>query len=172
MTEQINDPLPPPSSYLNTAVRKMLRDTVDERIQEIVQQTIESLNQDPPTWFTNEMSRVNDKLDSLERRMESGFNLSDYRNACLVNMFRRMNGCKAIPVPFLAAEAILGHQLPPIASVEDIDLLDRHDCQTYLRAYQVQFHPNETVKLKERLRDAIGLAVNHDACFQFSGFHS
>ena len=193
MTEQINDPLPPPSSYLNTAVRKMLRDTVDERIQEIVQQTIESLNQNPPTWFTNQMNSVNAKLDSLEtrfssletrfssletrfssleRRMESGFNLFDYRNACLINMFRRMNGCKAIPVPFLTAEAIRGHQLPPIASVEDIDLLDIHDCQTYLRAYKVQFHPNETVKLKERLRDAIGLAVNHDVCFQFSGFHS
>lgn len=83
-----------------------------------------------------------------------------------------MNGCKAILVPFLTAEAILGYQLPPIASVEDIDLLDRHDCQTYLRAYKVQFYPNETVKLKERLRDAIGLAVNHDVSFQFSGFHN
>ena len=86
-------------------------------------------------------------------------------------MFRRMNGSSAALVPFLNVEAMLD-DLPPIGSVEDIDSLSKQECQTYLRAYNVEFHPNESVKLKEKLRDAVGLAVSHDVAFQFGNFNS
>lgn len=81
-----------------------------------------------------------------------------------------MNGYSAAPVPFLNVVAILD-VLPPIASVQDIDSLSKQECQSYLRAYNVEFHPNESVKLKERLRDAIGLGLRYDMEFQFESFH-
>lgn len=188
----MNNPHPQPCSYMNTAIIKMIQDTVDERIEEIVQHAMERLNEQPPAWFTSKMASIDDRFASLEDRftsledrvtslgdrvtsleakVEDGFNLSNYNTTCLNNMFRRMNGCKAIPVPYLDTDITLEHELPSIGSVEEIDLLDRHDCQAYLKAYNVKFHPNETVKLKERLRDAIGLAVRHDMSYEFSGFH-
>lgn len=202
MTEQINEPLPRASSYFDSAVSEMIAKTVDNRIQIIVQQTIDSLNETPPAWFTREINKIDtgfnklredmnsglnklrediysesnrlkEYMDSgfnkLREDMDSGFKKSDYRFACLYNMFRRMNGHKAVPVPFLNMQSVVG-ELPPIYSVEDIDSLSKANCQTHLRAYNVEFRPNETMKLKERLRDAVGLMVDHDLSFRFGGF--
>ena len=220
MTEQRNELFPRLGSCVEDTLVDMIKKTVNHNIQNIVQQTIESLNQNPPEWFTREISGLNTKIDAcsdeikglkrgfkdlkgefaglkgefeglkgefaglkgefeglkgelqtLKGGMDSGFKMSEYRHVCLYNMFRRMNGSSAALVPFLNVEAMLD-DLPPIGSVEDIDSLNKQECQTYLRAYNVEFHPNESVKLKEKLRDAVGLAVSHDVAFQFGNFNS
>lgn len=206
MTEQRNELFPRLGSCVEDTLVDMIKKTVNHNIQNIVQQTIESLNQNPPEWFTREISGLNTKIDAcsdeikglkrgfkdlkgefaglkgefeglkgefadLKGGMDSGFKMSEYRHVCLYNMFRRMNGSSAALVPFLNVEAMLD-DLPPIGSVEDIDSLSKQECQTYLRAYNVEFHPNESVKLKEKLRDAVGLAVSHDVAFQFGNFNS
>ncbi|CUM55142.1 unnamed protein product [Debaryomyces tyrocola] len=206
MTKQRNELFPRLGSCVEDTLADMIKKTVNDNIQNIVQQTIESLNQNPPEWFTREISGLNTKIDAcsdeikglkrgfkdlkgdfadfkgdfadlkgdfadLKGDMDSGFKMSEYRHACLYNMVRRMNGSSAVPVPFLNVEAMLD-ELSPIGSVEDIDSLSKQECQTYLRAYNVEFHPNESVKLKEKLRDAIGLAVGHDVGFLFGNFNS
>lgn len=194
----------------------MIKKTDNYHIQSIIQQTVEqameSYNQNPPGWFTNEMSEIKRDIKYLRRDikdlkgefkdlkrdlnkdvkdlkgefkdlkrdvkrdlrdfkgdMDFGFKMSEYSHIRLYNMFRRMNGYPATPVPFLNVEAIM-NELPPIGSVQDIDSLSKEECQTYLRAYNVEFHPNESVKLKERLRDAVGLAISYDMEFQFGSF--
>lgn len=151
---------------MENTLTEMVENTVSNNIQNIVQQTVdqrmESLNQNPPEWFTNQMRELKEDMDSR-------FKMSEYKHACLYNMVRRMNGSPAAPVPFLNVEAMLD-ELSPIGSVEDIDSLSKQECQTYLRAYNVEFHPNESVKLKGRLRDAIGLATPYDRKFQFRNF--
>lgn len=71
--------------------------------------------------------------------MDSGFKMSEYRHVCLNNMFRRMNGFSAAPVPFLNVEAN-PNELTPIDSVENIDSLSKQEFQAYLRAYNLEFH--------------------------------
>jgi len=223
MTEQINELFPRLGSCFEDTLTEMIEKKVNDNIQSIVEQTLESLNQNPPEWFTNEMREIKKDIKDLKGEfkdlkrdlnkdvkdlkiefkdlkrdlnkdvkdlkiefkdlkrdvkrdlrdfkgdMYSGFKMSEYSHIRLYNMFRRMNGYPATPVPFLNVEAIM-NELPPIGSVQDIDSLSKEECQTYLRAYNVEFHPNESVKLKERLRDAVGLAISYDLEFQFGSF--
>ena len=205
MTEQINELFPRLGSCFEDTLTEMIEKKVNDNIQSIVEQTLESLNQNPPEWFTNEMREIKKDIKDLKGEfkdlkrdlnkdvkdlkiefkdlkrdvkrdlrdfkgdMDSGFKMSEYSHIRLYNMFRRMNGYPATPVPFLNVEAIM-NELPPIGSVQDIDSLSKEECQTYLRAYNVEFHPNESVKLKERLRDAVGLAISYDLEFQFGSF--
>ncbi|CAG89999.1 DEHA2G00506p [Debaryomyces hansenii CBS767] len=108
---------------------------------------------------------LNTKLAVLEARID----MLDYRYLCLFNYQRRMGAHEAISVPFLDRE-INQEELPPILSVENINRLTKEQCQNYLMGYKVQFHPNETVKLKEMLRDVVGLMASHDLNYQFSTF--
>lgn len=122
--------------------------------------------------FTNLEARINTKFAAIETRLdmlEYRFDELDYIYLCLFNYQRRMSAYEAISVPFLDRE-VNQEELPPILSVENIDRLTKEECQSYLKGYKVQFHPNETVKLKERLRDAIGLMAGHDLNYRFSTF--
>ena len=54
MTEQRNELFPRLGSCVEDTLVDMIKKTVNHNIQNIVQQTIESLNQNPPEWFTRE----------------------------------------------------------------------------------------------------------------------
>lgn len=137
-------------------------------------------NNEAPEWFTMEMNNIKSEFGSrfsnLETQMntkfaevDSRFIAMEYRYSCLYNCIRRSCGYSAVSVPFLNRDEDL-EELPSILSVEEIDRLSKQECQIYLRSYNVLFHPNETVKLKERLRDAIGLIVSHDRDYHFANF--
>ncbi|CUM49595.1 unnamed protein product [Debaryomyces tyrocola] len=125
---------------------------------------------------TNLEAKMNEKFNSLETSLNSKFALIDSRfvslehnHLCVFNVVRRMFGYDAVSVPFLNREENQ-EELPPVLSVQDIDGLTKEQCQKYLRGYNVEFHLNETIKLKERLRDAVGLMFSSDRDYRFTPF--
>ena len=116
------------------------------------------------------------KFTSLEAGLYDNFALVDstfakleYSHLCLFNSFRRMNGYEAVSVPFLNREENQ-EELPLILSVQDIDGLTKEECQRFLRGYNIEFHPNETIKLKEKLREGVGLMARYDYEYKFATF--
>lgn len=150
-----------------------------------------------PECFTTEINIVKseissmyksfeNKLKSLEKRMsglgtqinelktdivavDSRVVILENKQSCLSNSLRRARGYNADNVPFLNKNENQ-EELPPILSVQDIDRLTKQQCQKYLRGYNILFHLNETTRLKEKLRDAIGLLINCDINYLFSTF--
>ncbi|KRZ98478.1 uncharacterized protein AC631_05765 [Debaryomyces fabryi] len=123
-----------------------------------------------------DMVQMKRDMVQMKRDMDSKFTLIDSRfvtlehsHLCVFNVVRRSVGYDAVSVPFLNREENQ-EELPPVLSVQDIDRLTKEQCQKYLRGYNVQFHPNETIKLKERLRDSIGLLASPDRDYQFASF--
>jgi hypothetical protein len=175
------------SIYIDDAISTILEVKLNRIVPPTLQTMVNNKFNEAPTWFTSEMNNIKSGLTDLETRMnsklavleaslntklavlEASIDTLDYRYLCLFNYQRRMGAHEAISVPFLDRE-INQEELPPILSVENIDRLTKEQCQNYLMGYKVQFHPNETVKLKERLRDAVGLMASHDLNYQFSTF--
>ena len=125
---------------------------------------------------TNLEAKMNEKFNSFETSLNRKFALIDSRfvslehnHLCVFNVVRRMFGYDAVSVPFLNREENQ-EELPPVLSVQDIDGLTKEQCQKYLRGYNVGFHLNETIKLKERLRDAVGLMFSSDRDYRFTPF--
>ena len=146
-----------------------------------------SLKADMDGKFTSLKSDMNGKFTSLKADMDGKFTLLEtglynnfasidsrfakleYSHLCLFNSFRRMNGYEAVSVPFLNSEENQ-EVLPLILSVQDIDGLTKEECQRFLRGYDIQFHPNETIKLKEKLREGVGLMARYDYEYKFTTF--
>ncbi|EPX71704.1 cell surface glycoprotein [Schizosaccharomyces octosporus yFS286] len=114
---------------------------------------------------------VDRRLDGVDRRLdgvEVKLNKQEYQNRRLYNIQMRSQGRLVDVVPFLNGEEP-DPDLPRICSVEDINGLTRAQCTRYLEGYGIRYGPNETIKLKERLRDAVGLESLGDNQFRFTG---
>lgn len=178
------------SVYIDNAISTIVDAKIDRIVPPILETMVNNKFNEAPAWFTSGMNNVNSSLTDLNNKfavleanfstleanldtkfsvLEARIGMLDYRYLCLFNYQKRMGAHEAISVPFLDRE-INQEELPPILSVENIDRLTKEQCQKYLRGYKVQFHPNETVKLKERLRDAVGLLASYDLNYQFSTF--
>lgn len=175
------------SIYLDDAISKIAEIKLNRIVPPILQTMVNNEFNQAPEWFTTEINNIKSGLTDLETRINNKFavletslnnkftaidsrlDTLDYRYLCLFNYQRRMGAHEALSVPFLD-RGMNQEELPPISSVENIDRLAKEQCQNYLRGYKVQFHSNETVKLKERLRDAVGLMAGHDLNYQFSTF--
>ncbi|EPY53037.1 hypothetical protein SPOG_05683 [Schizosaccharomyces cryophilus OY26] len=73
-------------------------------------------------------------------------------------------------VPFLSGTQP-DDDLPEIRSVKDIDGLTRDQCARYLDGYGIRFNFNESIQMKERLCDALGLISVYDLSHHFSEFN-
>ncbi|EPY50117.1 hypothetical protein SPOG_03585 [Schizosaccharomyces cryophilus OY26] len=137
-----------------------------------------TLEDTPPRWFQmwvndengfsglfNRIGRMETRMDRMETKMDR----MEARIDRIANVQRRSLGFPIDVVPFLNGEEPT-EKLPQIRSVEDIDLLTKDQCTSYLNGYGIRFNPNETIKLKERLRDVVGLMSAYDLAYQFSGF--
>nr|NP_588570.2 uncharacterized protein SPCC569.03 [Schizosaccharomyces pombe]Q9Y7S2.2 RecName: Full=UPF0612 protein C569.003 [Schizosaccharomyces pombe 972h-]CAB42064.2 cell surface glycoprotein (predicted), DUF1773 family protein 4 [Schizosaccharomyces pombe] len=124
------------------------------------------------TAMKDSISQLDRKIDLLDQRTEERFNnmaqtmqkIDDRSCKSMMltrkyeNMVRSDMHYSAVPVPFLNGDEPRDYELPPLASFEDIDNLTKEQCIQYLHGYGVnKFSPLETVKLKERLQEAIGL---------------
>ena len=141
--------------------------SVDNRFN-FLEKEIDSLK----TEFTSlntEMSSLKTDMDNNIASIDLRFAKLEYSNFCFLNSFRRMNGYEAVKVPFLKREENQ-EELPQILSVQDIDGLTQEECKRFLRGYGIQFHPNETIKLKEKLRDGVGLMARYDYEYKFANF--
>ena len=143
---------------------------------EEVQTNLEEVQTNLEEVQTNLEAKMNEKFNSFETSLNRKFALIDSRfvslehnHLCVFNVVRRMFGYDAVSVPFLNREENQ-EELPPVLSVQDIDGLTKEQCQKYLRGYNVGFHLNETIKLKERLRDAVGLMFSSDRDYRFTPF--
>ena len=152
-----------------------------------LQKEVASLKTDMNDKFTSLKTDMDGKFTSLKADMDGKFTLLEtglynnfasidsrfakleYSHLCLFNSFRRMNGYEAVSVPFLNSEENQ-EVLPLILSVQDIDGLTKEECQRFLRGYDIQFHPNETIKLKEKLREGVGLMARYDYEYKFTTF--
>ncbi|WBW75593.1 DUF1773 family protein [Schizosaccharomyces osmophilus] len=129
----------------------------------------------PPHWFQswlNDPNAMTAKVDRLEGRLdrlEMKFDRLEMNFSRSQNIQRRSMGCSANIIPFLHGDQP-DDDLPGITSVEDIDRLTRDQCTRYLDGYEIPYNYNETIRLKERLRDAVGLISPYDITFCFSGF--
>lgn len=148
---------------------------VDE-VQTSLEAKVEDVQANLEDVQTNLEAKMNEQFHSLETSLNRKFALIDSRfvtlehnYSCVFNVVRRMFGYDAVSVPFLNREENQ-EELPPVLSVQDIDGLTKEQCQKYLRGYNVEFHPNETIKLKERLRDAVGLMFSSDRDYRFTPF--
>lgn len=137
---------------------------------------VASLKTDMDSKFTSLKTDMDGKFTSLGTGLynnfasiDSRFAKLEYSHLRLFNSFRRMNGYEAVSVPFLNREENQ-EELPLILSVQDIDRLTKEECQRFLRGYGIQFHPNETIKLKEKLREGIGLMAQYDYEYKFTTF--
>ncbi|CUM55290.1 uncharacterized protein AC631_05908 [Debaryomyces fabryi] len=119
--------------------------------------------------MANKITDMDNKITSLKADTDNKFAILEHKHLYVFNFMRRLVGYDAVSVPFLNREENQ-EELPPVLSVQDIDRLTKEQCQKYLRGYNVQFHPNETTKLKERLRDALGLFGHPDREYQFASF--
>lgn len=118
------------------------------------------------------MSGLGTQINELKTdivAVDSRVVILENKHSCLSNFLGRIRGYNADSVPFLNKEENQ-EELPPILSVQDFDRLNKQQCQKYLRGYNTLFHSNETTRLKEKLRDAIGLLVNCDINYLFSTF--
>ncbi|KAL2313912.1 Meiotic expression up-regulated protein [Schizosaccharomyces pombe] len=86
------------------------------------------------------------------------------------NMRRRATGYPAIAVPFLNG-SLPQADLPPLRTIEDIDSLTREQCLTFIQGYGIPIDSSDTVYLKEKLRDAIGMRAFTDMSFEMNSFH-
>ena len=185
------------SIYLDDAISKIAEIKLTRIVPPILQTMVNEKFSEAPEWFTSEMNniksgltaletKVDDKfavmevaINSLESRLgtlesrlgtlESRLDTLEYGHLRLFNYLRRTDSYDAVSIPFLNTEENQ-EELPPILSVHDIDRLNKEQCQKYLNGYRVMFHPNETVKLKERLRDALGLLAGYDCNYRFTTF--
>lgn len=148
---------------------------LEAKVDEI-QTNLEEVQNNLEEVQTNLEAKMNEKFNSFETSLNRKFALIDSRfvslehnHLCVFNVVRRMFGYDAVSVPFLNREENQ-EELPPVLSVQDIDGLTKEQCQKYLRGYNVGFHLNETIKLKERLRDAVGLMFSSDRDYRFTPF--
>lgn len=133
---------------------------------------VASLKTDMDNKFTSlksDVASLKTDMDNKFALVDSRFVKLEYNHLCLFNSFRRMNGYEAVSVPFLNREENQ-EELPLILSVQDIDRLTKEECQRFLTGYYIQFHPNETIKLKEKLREAVGLMARYDYEYKFTTF--
>ncbi|WBW72040.1 cell surface glycoprotein [Schizosaccharomyces osmophilus] len=158
----------------------------------------ETNNSQPPQWFVNflndpnggflslkqgvgslrqEVGSIRQEVVLMEQRQNLRFdgidqklNKQEYRYYRLHNIQMRSLGKSIDIVPYLNGQ-LPDIDLPRIYSIEDIERLTKDQCTRYLNGYGIRFGPNETIKLKERIRDAVGLHSVTDAEFRFSGFH-
>jgi len=121
------------------------------------------------TSLDNKVTSLDNKVTSLETDMDNKLAILEHNHLYVFNFVRRRVGYDAVSVPFLNREENQ-EELPSILCVQDIDRLTKEQCQKYLRGYNVQFHSNETIKLKERLRDALALIGFPDRDYQFASF--
>ncbi|EPY51574.1 hypothetical protein SPOG_05058 [Schizosaccharomyces cryophilus OY26] len=176
--------IPPPTTETSEDVMRFLKDfeiatkgrsienevNVRLQMQQILnvasqfRQRERTLEDTPPRWFQmwvndeNGFSGLFNRIGRMEARIDR-----------IANVQRRSLGFPIDVVPFLNGEEPT-EKLPQIRSVEDIDLLTKDQCTSYLNGYGIRFNPNETIKLKERLRDVVGLMSAYDLAYQFSGF--
>ncbi|EPY53079.1 hypothetical protein SPOG_03626 [Schizosaccharomyces cryophilus OY26] len=135
-------------------------------------QRFEALEERMNQRFEAMEARQNQRFEALDGRLygiEQKLNRQEYRYCRLHNIQLRFLGKSVEVVPFLNAEEP-DSDLPRIHSVEDIENLTKNQCTNYLDGYGIRYGPNETIKLKERLRDAVGLQSLGDAEFRFSEF--
>ncbi|EPY53068.1 hypothetical protein SPOG_03615 [Schizosaccharomyces cryophilus OY26] len=179
---------PPQNETFLDVNRSQLQNEVDmiHRIQVIqnvanqLRRAEEAAEDQPPRWFQNWLtdenafpSRMETRFNRMEARfdrMETRFNGMDVRNRKTENIQLRSMGFPINIVPFLSGTQP-DDDLPEIRSVEDIDGLTRDQCARYLDGYGIRFNFNESIKMKERLRDILGLISIYDLSHHFSGFN-
>ena len=173
---------------------------VDERISSEVPRLVQSISEPPQWFVDginsvkDEVKSVKEEVKSVKEEVKSvkeelkedirllrrdvndltistntGFRMIQYKLALLDNVTRRNNGYTVAPVPFINLE-ITQDDLPPIETVQDIDNLNKEDCQKYLDGYNTPYRPNERTLLKIKLRDSVGLVSSSDLRYTFSNF--
>ncbi|EPY52307.1 hypothetical protein SPOG_01635 [Schizosaccharomyces cryophilus OY26] len=182
------------SSQLQNEVDMIHRIQVIQNVANQLRRAEEAAEDQPPRWFQNWLtdenafpSRMETKFDRMETRfdrmetrfdrmetrfngMETRFNGMDMRNRKTENIQLRSMGFPINIVPFLNGTQP-DDDLPEIRSVEDIDGLTRDQCARYLDGYGIRFNFDESIKMKERLRDVVGLISVYDLSHHFSGFN-
>nr|pir hypothetical protein SPBC337.02c - fission yeast (Schizosaccharomyces pombe) [Schizosaccharomyces pombe] len=149
---------------LNTRI-DLLEQKTEARFQSI-EQRFNSIDQ--------RFDSMEQRLDSMDQKMET-IDARSCRSIMLTrkleNATRSDQGYLASPVPFLNGNEPVSSGLPPIERVEDIDELSKEQCVQYLKGYGITFSPAETIKLKKRLRDTVGLWSKASTEYEFHQFH-
>ncbi|EPX71658.1 meiotic expression up-regulated protein [Schizosaccharomyces octosporus yFS286] len=114
-------------------------------------------------------NRRSDVIEESLRSINQKLSKQEYRYYRLHNIQLRSLGKSIDVVPFVNGQEP-DFDLPQIHSIEDIENLTKDQCTRYLDGYGIQYGPNETIKLKERLRNAVGLESLGDSEFLLSGF--
>ncbi|EPY53242.1 hypothetical protein SPOG_05700 [Schizosaccharomyces cryophilus OY26] len=119
--------------------------------------------------FENRQNQRTDAIIESLHSINQKLNRQEYRYHRMNNIQMRSLGKSIDVVPYLNGQEP-DFDLPQIHSIEDIENLTKDQCTRYLDGYGIRYGPNETIKLKERLRNAVGLESLGDNEFPLSGF--
>lgn len=120
--------------------------------------------------FANLYSMLDSSFADLDKKLDRNFSEMKLQLFQLRNMNLNKQGEYVIAIPFLDSTWPEEHNLPEIKTASDIDALTRDHCREYLTGYGISFREDETISLKEKLRDMIGFLFVKDMVYTFHGF--
>ncbi|EPY51068.1 cell surface glycoprotein [Schizosaccharomyces cryophilus OY26] len=129
-----------------------------------LQRNTETLQRSMATMQSS-MVTMQTSVDTLTGKV----NRIDIRSVRMENKELRRAGYPIMEVPFLEGNNP-DSELPRITCTQDIDRLSKDECIRYLNGYGISFNANETIALKKKLANAVGLVLDFDKDYSFSGF--